>query len=177
MGLVPFGPYRVGFWVVARGIQARAELPAGVPVRVSGEASDDRRALVLAAADAAGQVAWGAILHDDGASVLLPVRGRMLAGLGARVTVLDEAGGLAAERLFEAPVLGAWTLDDGLFLLGEGRAWRVDDALTVKWTRTLDGEMHHVLGIDDGAVRLVAMSGTDWRELEIDVETGADVLA
>jgi hypothetical protein len=148
-----------------------------VPVREAGAAADDRRALVLAAADAAGAVAWGAIVHDDGASVLLTVRGRLLAGLGARVTVLDEAGAFVAERLFESPVVGAWTLPDGLFLLGEGRAWRVDDALRVKWTRTLDGEMHHVMGIDDEGVRLVAMSGTDWHELEIDVETGADVLA
>lgn len=174
MALVQFGAHRVGFWVVARGIDAAAELPQGVPVRVSGEAAHDRRALVLAAADEAGTVRWGAILHDDGASVLLPSRGKLLAGLGRRLVLIDEAGAFTAERRFETELLGAWELPGGHLLLGRGTAWRVNEALGVLWERELSGEAFHVLQAGEAEIRLVAMDGGDWREQAIDPATGQD---
>jgi hypothetical protein len=164
----------VGFWVVARGIDAAAELPASVPVRVSGEPAHDRRALVLAAADEAGAVRWGVIVHDDGASVLLPSRGRLLAGLGRRLVLIDEAGAFTAERAFATELLGAWALEDGYLLLGRGVAWRVDGALGVQWERGLAGETFHVLDAGPAGIRLVAMDGADWREHVIDPATGRD---
>lgn len=173
MALVAFGPWRVGFWVVARGIAARAELPAEVTVRTSGEAADDRRALVVAAADAEGRVAWGAILHDDGASVLLPWKDRLFAAMGARAVALGSDGSFSAERLFARPILGAWTVGDGLFLLGPDRVMRVDARLATQWERPLTGDSFHVLSASDTRLSLVAMNASgDWQPLELDAHSG-----
>ena len=176
MALVAFGPWQVGFWVVARGIAARAELPAEVTVRTSGEPADDRRALVVAAADGEGRVGWGAILHDDGASVLLSWKDRLFAAMGARAVALEQDGSFVAERLFPSPILGAWTVADGLFLLGPDRVTRVDARLSTQWERPLEGDSFHVLSADEARLSLVAMNSSgDWRPVELDASSGETI--
>jgi hypothetical protein len=177
MGLVAFGQHRVGFWVVARGISARGELPEHVPVHVSGEPSDDRRALVVAAADEAGQVRWGAVLHDDGGSVLLLWDGLLFVALGRRALLLDEAGHPVAKRTFDEEVGTAWRVPGGLLLLGNGWATHVDQTLTPLWRRQFGEPSLHLLEASDGLLRLAAMGTDDWRELRLDPATGRDVAA
>lgn len=175
MALVQFAGRRVGFWVVARGISASEELPEGVPVRVSGAPAVDQRALVVAAADEGGSVAWAALVHADGAALLMEWRGRLLAAIGPRAVLLGPGGEFLAERLFEVELVTSWSVPDGLLLLGRGRAWLVDERLVPRWTRPLAGDHFHLLSAGDEGIRLAALGASDWHELLLDPRTGAEL--
>ena len=174
MGLVAFGPHRVGFWVVARGISARGELPATVPVHVFGEPSDERRALVVAAADDAGQVVWGLVIHDDGASLLMVWDELLFVALGSRALLVDAQGNVAAERLFERELGTVWRAGEGLLLLGRGWAAKVDRALAIAWEREFGDEALHLVEATSQTLKLAAMDTNDWRELRLDLQSGRD---
>ena len=181
MGLVPFGRWRVGFWVVARGISAADELLAGISPRVIGTPSDDVRCLVVAAADEAGQVRWAMHLHANGAAVLLEFGGGLLAGMGRTLVLLDEAGEPRSTLQLEDEALAAWSVGEHLLVAGPGRLWMLTSDLTVRWTRPLSGDRLHLLGTDaapDGsaqALRVVSMTGDDWTERLLDPRTGASL--
>ena len=177
MGLVAFAGQRIGFWVVARGIRAADELPTGTAVAVSGEASDDRRALIVAAEGAGGGVAWAVVLHADGAAVLLEWRGTLVAALGERVVRIDGMGSITCTRVFPSPVASAQSTPGGLLLVGAGEAWLVDEALVPVWRAPLEGEAFHVLSADADTVRLAAMGADDWREFVLDARTGMSLPA
>jgi hypothetical protein len=176
MGLVAFGPHRVGFWVVARGISARGELPASVPVSVFGEPSDDRRALVVAAADDAGQVVWGLVIHDDGASLLMVWDELMFVALGRRALLVDAQGRVQAERLFGRELGTVWRSGEGLLLLGRGWAAKVDGTLATAWEREFGDEALHLVEATPRTLKLAAMGAEDWRELRLDVTSGRDTM-
>ena len=179
MGLVPFGQWRIGFWVVARGISAAEELPPGLVPVVFGQPSDDMRCLVVAAADGEGQVRWAAHLHANGAAVLLEFAGGLLAAMGRQMVLLDDAGSARHQRLMDDEVLAAWRVDDALLLAGPGRLWLVGPQLDVRWSRPVAGDRLHLLGTESlmaggiTALRVVSMTGDDWTERLLDLRTGA----
>jgi hypothetical protein len=175
MGLVSFAGRRIGFWVVARGIPASAELPAGTRVVEVGEASDDRRALIVAAADEQGGVAWAVVLHADGAAVLLEWRATLVAALGEHIVRIDGDGALVASARLSSSAVSASTTPAGLFVVGSGEAWLLDEALAPAWRAVLAGDTFHVVSADDAVIRLAAMGAEDWHDLALDARTGRPI--
>jgi hypothetical protein len=172
MGLVSFAGRRVGFWVVARGISAADEVSGAARVTHVGEPSEDRRALVVAAADEQGGVAWAVVVHADGAAVLLEWRETLVAALGERVVRIDAEGSVVASVCLPSAVASASTAPGGLFVVGSREAWLLDDALAPAWRAGLAGDTFHVVSIDNEVVRLAAMDAVDWQEIALDARTG-----
>jgi hypothetical protein len=175
MGLVSFAGRHIGFWVVARGITASAELPAGARVHEAGEPSDDRRALIVAAADKQGGVAWAVVLHADGAAVLLEWKGFLVAALGERIVRIDGDGAIVASVTVPSPVASASTTPAGLFVVGAREAWMLDETLAPVWRAELEGDTFHVVSADETAIRLAAMGADDWHDVALDARTGRPI--
>ena len=172
MGLVAFGQHRIGFWMADK--TSAPELPPGMTPIEEGTPVPGGSTLVLIGADQAGVPVWLRLIHEpNGASLLLPWEERLVVGLGSLVLFLDEAGGLHGRYRAEDEWVSAWPTAAGLLLIGRKGVHMVGKSGERRWSHALEAEGLHFLNAEDGAVTLAQMGADDWREVRLDLQTGA----
>lgn len=181
MGLLAFHDLKVGFWMADSPGGAESEIPPGSRLDVTGTPADGGQALIVAAGTPEGVPVWARILHAPaGAALICPWRDLLLTGLGATALFLDGDGQEKGRVTTGGDeLLAAWPLDEGLLLLARESALLVGEDFRTRWTSRLDDgvDSEGLLFMDatDGRVRLAAMGGDEWREILIDLATGARV--
>lgn len=179
MGLFAFHDLRVGFWMADSPGGAEAEVPPGSRLELTGVPVEGGQSLIVSAGTPEGVPVWSRIIHAKlGAALICPWRDLLLTGLGETALFLDGEGrerGRAETNGDE--LIAAWPLDEGLLLLARESALLVGEDLQTRWTTKLGGNVRSegLLFMDatGGRAKLAAMGGDEWREVVIDLATGA----
>lgn len=181
MGLFAFHDLRVGFWMADSPGGAEAEVPPGSRLDVTGDPLDGGQALIVSAGTPEGVPVWSRIIHAPfGAALICPWRELLLTGLGDTALFLDGKGEERGRvETGGDELIAAWPLDEGLLLLARESALLVGGDLETRWTTRLGNDVRSegLLFMDaaDGRARLAAMGGDEWREIVLDLATGARV--
>lgn len=173
MGLVSFGDRRIGFWMADR--TSPAEVPPGIPTTVEGSPVPDGSTLVLVGADQAGVPVWSFLMHEaTGASLLLPWADRLVVGLGPAILLLDSDSRIHGRYRADDEWVAGWTTGRGLLLIGRKGVHLVGKDGVRIWATPVSAEGIHYLQSDEETVTLALMSADDWREVRLDLQTGAE---
>jgi hypothetical protein len=174
MQLVDFHGRRVGFWMAQDAAKARDELTPSVTPMEHGRPEPAGVALVVAAADPDDRVAWAHVVYAPfGAALCVTWGGRLAVGAGPKLVVLEGDGSLAGRYdAGDDELVSAWTVDEGLLLLGRRAAHLMDGRATPAWVRPLEAEGLVFLGAAAGTLRVALLGADDWREVSIGARDG-----